>query len=444
MYFLKSLIIPFFVLVIALSFIPGCATDKGDDEYSPDEYSPAVNSTIPIAGETNVPISTTISAIFNKMMDASTITPSTFSLNNWMTGSVSYDSETYTATFSPDNELNYSTTYTATISASVTDDEGNPLGENYSWSFTTTAGTPDDSGDPWSTKAPLSPPRYDHSSCTLNGKIYVIGGWGYYLIYFSTIEEYDPSADIWTTKSPMPTTRHGHTSNSVNGKIYVIGGIEDQIVPYYSDYITNTVLEYDPEKDTWTYKASMPTKRYHHTSCVVNGKIYVIGGADYEATCIRLNIVEEYDPATDTWTTKTPMPAKQHGHSCSVVNGKIYVIGGYSIIDFAEEYDPITDTWTTKTPMPTDRYNFTSSVVNGKIYAIGGFKGAGMLYVVEEYDPVTDTWTSKTNMPTQRGCHKASVVNGRIYIIGGRDNLVDWPETVYEYNPALDNHDGGT
>ena len=39
---------------------------------------------------------------------------------------------------------------------------------------------------------------------------------------------------------------------------------------------------------TWTRKTDMPTPRCAHTSAVVNGKIYVIGGATSEPDCYAL------------------------------------------------------------------------------------------------------------------------------------------------------------
>jgi len=59
---------------------------------------------------------------------------------------------------------------------------------------------------------------------------------------------------------------------------------------------------------TWTQKADMPTPRMTHTSAVVNGKIYVIGGVSSEPGWEGLSNVEEYDPATDTWTRKADIP----------------------------------------------------------------------------------------------------------------------------------------
>ncbi len=60
-----------------------------------------------------------------------------FYLNNGVTGSVSYDCATKTATFTPSSNLAYNTTYTATISTGVTSAVGTPMASAKTWSFTT-------------------------------------------------------------------------------------------------------------------------------------------------------------------------------------------------------------------------------------------------------------------------------------------------------------------
>jgi hypothetical protein len=56
-----------------------------------------------------------------------------------VTGTVTYDAPTKTATLTPSANLASSTTYTATITIGVEDAAGNPLASNYTWSFTTAA-----------------------------------------------------------------------------------------------------------------------------------------------------------------------------------------------------------------------------------------------------------------------------------------------------------------
>jgi len=112
------------------------ATWSGDSVNVPDATAPTVSSVSPVADATDVAVDTAITATFGEAMDASTITIGSFTLDS-VSGSVSYDSGTYTATFTPDASLSYSTTYTATLSTAITDAAGNPLASAYSWSFTT-------------------------------------------------------------------------------------------------------------------------------------------------------------------------------------------------------------------------------------------------------------------------------------------------------------------
>ena len=101
---------------------------------------PAVTATSPVANATGVALNATVSAAFNEGMDPSTITVSTFTLSQGgsiYSGTVTYDTATVTATFTPANNLAPNTTYTATLTTGVADLGGNALPANFTWSFTT-------------------------------------------------------------------------------------------------------------------------------------------------------------------------------------------------------------------------------------------------------------------------------------------------------------------
>ncbi|MDQ3047153.1 MAG: Ig-like domain-containing protein [Bacteroidota bacterium] len=99
---------------------------------------PQVISTDPVNGATGVALNKKITATFNKVMDPSTITSSTFLLTQGITpiaGVVSYTGTT--AKFTPSSNLSPGMVYTATITTGAKDVAGNPLGANYVWNFTT-------------------------------------------------------------------------------------------------------------------------------------------------------------------------------------------------------------------------------------------------------------------------------------------------------------------
>ena len=105
----------------------------------PDAVAPTVSSTSPGNNATGVAANAAITATFSEAMDASTVSPATFFLNNGVTGSVTYSGRT--ATFTPTITLVNSTQYTATISTGVKDTAGNAMASAKTWSFTT-AGAP--------------------------------------------------------------------------------------------------------------------------------------------------------------------------------------------------------------------------------------------------------------------------------------------------------------
>ena len=120
---------------------------------------------------------------------------------------------------------------------------------------------------------------------------------------------------------------------------------------------------------TWTQKADMPTPRWMHSAAVVDGKIYVIGGASSQPDSSKLSTVEVYDPATDTWERKADMPTARGWipPSSPVVDGRIYVIGGLPTLTRVEVYDTATDTWSRAVDMPTPREMLATVAWEGKI-----------------------------------------------------------------------------
>jgi len=105
---------------------------------------PAVISTVPEDGAAGVSLGVVITATFSEGMDVTTVTSDTFTLGPesgpLVEGDFSYNDGSNTLTFAPTADLAPSTTYTATIAGSVTDQAGTPMGDDYAWSFTTSGG----------------------------------------------------------------------------------------------------------------------------------------------------------------------------------------------------------------------------------------------------------------------------------------------------------------
>jgi aldose sugar dehydrogenase len=104
-------------------------------EEPEDTTSPTVVSTNPDDGSADVEIDITITATFSE--DVTGVDEDSFTVNNGtVQGDVTYDSEANTVTFTPADDFEYDTEYTASLSSAIEDQAGNAL-EDTEWSFTT-------------------------------------------------------------------------------------------------------------------------------------------------------------------------------------------------------------------------------------------------------------------------------------------------------------------
>ncbi|HEY7090888.1 MAG TPA: N,N-dimethylformamidase beta subunit family domain-containing protein, partial [Tepidisphaeraceae bacterium] len=98
---------------------------------------PSIISVTPEAGATGVAKGAEIEATFSKLVQAASISfVLTDSAGNVVPGTVNYEDEENTASFTPNAALSPLTSYTATVSG-ATDLSGNPMTSPYFWSFTT-------------------------------------------------------------------------------------------------------------------------------------------------------------------------------------------------------------------------------------------------------------------------------------------------------------------
>jgi hypothetical protein len=104
-------------------------------------FTPVVISTIPINNATGVPLTQTLSAIFSKAMNPTTLNATTFTLTGPLgvvvPGVITYNAGTNTASFAPSAPLLPSATYVATITTGAQDTTGTALASNYVWTFRT-------------------------------------------------------------------------------------------------------------------------------------------------------------------------------------------------------------------------------------------------------------------------------------------------------------------
>jgi N-acetylneuraminic acid mutarotase len=255
--------------------------------------------------------------------------------------------------------------------------------------------------------------------CTLNGKIYAVGGSTGPYVSTAAFEMYDSSTNQWSAKASMPLALSFPNICALDGKIYVFGGGTTMWSGVRKD-----VFVYDPGNDTWTQIEDSHHEYMAPVIAAVNGKIYLIGGAK-DAFTPPVSEVNMYDPSTKTWAKRAAMPTARGMFTACVFDGKIYCFGGttenyYGVFyPNVEVYDPAMDAWTTRTEMPLGRWAPAACTLDSVIYVVGGFHGENGCNRVDILDPNSNTWTSGCHIQRFRQAHAACALGKKIYVIGG-------------------------
>src|SRR6266550_3155666 len=303
----------------------------------------------------------------------------------------------------------------------------------------------------WSRAAPFPEPEEELYGTVVNGKFYVIGGFGFtppgvqppppgvskgpcFSCPPALVYEYDAGPDKWTKKKSIPVPVHHQSQAGYNGKIYIFGGCTRAIS---GEGGSTNLWQYDPATDNYTAKAPLPVKRCSAIAETVGDKIYLIGGLEPLENGQGTRVSgrnEMFDPVANTWTERSPMPTSRNHAFSGVVNNRIYVIGGRigagnvpatSNIDVVEEYDPATNLWSVvKQRMPTPRSGGGEATYDGKIYVGAGElqtrQLAAAFRALERCDPVNDTWEILPSMPSARHGNAMGFIGNKLHVVSGK------------------------
>lgn len=297
----------------------------------------------------------------------------------------------------------------------------------------------------WQMGTPMPEPQSENSSAVVGNQWFVIGGIDVpEVMPVGTVVMYDENTKTWSKRAAMPEPAHHTATVACGGKVYVFGGFVGE--PGTKEWQpTADAFVYDPKTDSWSKLPPMPTARGAAAAVVLDGKIYVVGGAHAhedgrdmkeplwaDVPNIVGRTVEAYDPASNTWTSRAPMQTGRNHFLAAAVGGKIYAIDGRiglpfvtksDVTDLVEEYDPKSDSWTYKGRSPTPRGGVSGSAYGGKIYVTGGEyqdpAGKRTFWALEAYDPATDTWQTLPHMQIARHGFVAGFIGSEFHVAGG-------------------------
>jgi N-acetylneuraminic acid mutarotase len=275
--------------------------------------------------------------------------------------------------------------------------------------------------------------RSEATAAVLNEKVYLISGNSRGNEANSLVQEYDPATGTWRDRALMPSVASHAGSATLNGKIYVVGGF----VANVHVGAVNRVFEYDPAADRWRAVAPLSAPRGSPGVVALNGRLHAIGGRDPQQKTVATH--EVYDPAANSWQLAAPLPVARDHLGIAVAGGRIHVVGGRTVatVDNTghhDVYDPATDRWTSASPLPTPRSAGAAFVLDGRIVYAGGecrdAQARTTFTEVEAFDPSTNSWTHSDPrvgrftavlqaLTPGRHAAAAAVVGDTAYVFGG-------------------------
>lgn len=125
----------------------------------------------------------------------------------------------------------------------------------------------------------------------------------------------------WESVGELPEARGAATAGVLDGRIYLVGGFG------VGQRLLTSVAVFDPGARSWRRVRDLPTAREHLASGVHEGRLWVFGGR-LGGLSTNLVAVEVYDPDTDVWEARAPMPSPGGGFAAAVSDGVAYVLGG--------------------------------------------------------------------------------------------------------------------
>ena len=137
----------------------------------------------------------------------------------------------------------------------------------------------DPNSNTWRETSPLPMPLYTHAATLLtNGRVLVTGGYSSSADSAPSLNEafeFDPATEQWSTVAPLSTARAEHTMLELSdGRVLAMGGVDEN----YD--VLRTVEIYDPAANAWTLTGSLPVAIFWPAAGVLrDGRVLVAGGS---------------------------------------------------------------------------------------------------------------------------------------------------------------------
>ena len=337
--------------------------------------------------------------------------------------------------------LNYHLQDRFTLTVKATDTEGISAVATVTVNVSEGTSPPNLSSIQWGTAASQLMATHEVHGETVNGKLYIFGGYDIQKQPDWTPTKrayvYDPALNKWSPIADLPHTPRGanfggitHEGLTTDGTdIYLAGGYTAKSTGSGQIFGTKQVWKYNVASNTYTALPNLPKELAAGQMQYIKGKLHYAGGANLARADIAEHYVLDLDNLAAGWKASVPLSNPRNHPGSTVFGGKMYYIGGAHHQDNAtvaqktvEVFDPESNTWTKLADMPVGRDHISSSVfvMGNRIIVIGGETSHNVkTKLVSAYDPGTNTWSELTPLPATTSAGVGVALNGSIYYTGG-------------------------
>lgn len=232
--------------------------------------------------------------------------------------------------------------------------------------------------------------------------------------------ELEPQAR-WDARTPLPEARSRLAVAVWENQLFAAGGETDAAV-------TDQLLAYDLELNTWTTLASLPQALANSAAAAAREHLFVAGGnlgvdAD-RAILERLNV---YTIADDKWLDPVPLPNPLTGAALVAAEDALYLLGGWDGVTMRDEVWRLAldedglpaGNWELFARMRSARAFFGAALVDESIFVVGGYDGQQELSEAELLNLADGSWDTLPPLSTPRG-GLALVYDGlAVFALGG-------------------------
>ena len=261
---------------------------------------------------------------------------------------------------------------------------------------------------------------------------------------------YNRRANTWNQlelEDPLGRRECAAMTATLDGKLYIVGGYNKNLNP------TNRVSMCNLETHKWRIGSSMQDPRFECAFVAMSdGRLLAAGGLN--ASFQYLTSAEIYDPKTNQWNYIQPMLKYRRCAAAAVLDDIVYVAGGFRFnfqdpelqpgresFNTIEAYNVKTNSWSLLPSMRKRRHGFQLIAANGQLFALGGKDGYQDLRECEKFCISSQRWYDIPDMKNAWAARAAVSVDSKIMMLSliGEISIFDlkteqWSQLPFEFS----------